>query len=237
MATNFYIDGLNFYYGAVKDTEFKWVDLEAMARLLVPNDDIGRIKYFTAQIKPQFPGDRSQERQHAYLRALKTYSHVDVQLGHFRRDVKWKPLADTDHHHSKLFAPAFLPEADFEVLWNDNVSRRTEYATSSRIVQREEKGSDVNLGVNLVFDCLQGACDKAIVISNDTDLEQAIVLARQSGASVGVINPHRAHRTAASLRKAASFEIPFRPDTPSKCQMPAVVTNDRGKEIHKPKQW
>jgi hypothetical protein len=43
---------------------------EAVARKLVPKDALGFIRYFTANVKPQFPGDKCHERQQAYLRAL-----------------------------------------------------------------------------------------------------------------------------------------------------------------------
>jgi len=45
-----YIDGFNFYYGAVKDTPYKWLDFEAFCRLLLPRDNVVKIRYFTARI-------------------------------------------------------------------------------------------------------------------------------------------------------------------------------------------
>ncbi len=56
MATIVYIDGFNLYYGAVKDTPYKWLDLEALCRRLLPKDDIVGIRYFTARISAR-PGD------------------------------------------------------------------------------------------------------------------------------------------------------------------------------------
>ena len=53
-----YIDGFNFYYGAVKDTPHKWLDFEAFCRLLLPRDDIVKIRYFTARISA-LPNDRA----------------------------------------------------------------------------------------------------------------------------------------------------------------------------------
>ena len=45
-----YIDGFNLYYGAVKDGPNKWLNLDRYFRMLLPNDDIQRIRYFTAKI-------------------------------------------------------------------------------------------------------------------------------------------------------------------------------------------
>ena len=70
MRTSVYIDGFNFYYAAVKDTPYKWLDLKAtFATLLQPQHRITAIKYFTAQVSgrrdPQQP-----LRQQTYWRAL-----------------------------------------------------------------------------------------------------------------------------------------------------------------------
>ena len=38
MATIVYIDGFNFYYGAVKGASHKWLGYEALCRRLLPRD-------------------------------------------------------------------------------------------------------------------------------------------------------------------------------------------------------
>ena len=48
MLTNFYIDGFNLYYRALRNTPFRWLDLRKLAEMLFPNDEIRRICYFTA---------------------------------------------------------------------------------------------------------------------------------------------------------------------------------------------
>ena len=35
-STHVYIDGFNLYYGALKGTPYKWLDLEALCRKLMP---------------------------------------------------------------------------------------------------------------------------------------------------------------------------------------------------------
>ena len=53
MKANVYVDGFNLYYGAVKGTPYRWLDIAAMCRLLLPHDQINQIKYFTALINPR----------------------------------------------------------------------------------------------------------------------------------------------------------------------------------------
>ena len=50
MITNIYIDGFNFYYGALRKTPYRWVDPEHLCQLLLPKNTIGQIKYFTALV-------------------------------------------------------------------------------------------------------------------------------------------------------------------------------------------
>jgi hypothetical protein len=47
---NVYIDGFNLYYGALKGTPYKWLDLSRLCQTLLPSDTIHEIKYFTARV-------------------------------------------------------------------------------------------------------------------------------------------------------------------------------------------
>ena len=49
MITNVYVDGFNLYYGCLKGTPHKWLDLEALCAVMMPTNDIKRIRYFTAR--------------------------------------------------------------------------------------------------------------------------------------------------------------------------------------------
>ncbi len=54
MKTNVYIDGFNLYYGCLKGTPHRWLDLAAFcqASFPPPRNQINRIRYFTAQSMP-----------------------------------------------------------------------------------------------------------------------------------------------------------------------------------------
>lgn len=93
MITNLDIDGFNLYNRAVKHTPLKWLDLRALAETLVPVDDIRRVCYFTALVRPR-PNDLHQvERQDAYLRALATLPGLEIHYSEFRERVRKRPLA------------------------------------------------------------------------------------------------------------------------------------------------
>jgi hypothetical protein len=50
MRTNVYVDGFNLYYGCLKGTPYRWLDLEALCSRLLPTNSIHRIRYFTARV-------------------------------------------------------------------------------------------------------------------------------------------------------------------------------------------
>jgi hypothetical protein len=93
MRANVYVDGFNLYYGAVKGTPFRWLNLAEMCRQLLPGDEIRRIKYFTALVdnRPHDPDVRL--RQETYWRALRTLPNVEIVLGSFLTHEVTLPLA------------------------------------------------------------------------------------------------------------------------------------------------
>src|SRR5262245_55775115 len=83
LATHIYVDGFNLYYGAVKNTPFKWLNIAELCRLMLPGHDIQSIKYFTARVKSR-PNDPDQHvRQQIYLRALATLPNLSIVEGSF----------------------------------------------------------------------------------------------------------------------------------------------------------
>jgi len=79
MRTNIYVDGFNLYYGAVKNTPYRWLDIERLFAFLRPHDDIQTIYYFTALIS-----GRRSEHQLTYLKALEMSPKVTVVFGKFK---------------------------------------------------------------------------------------------------------------------------------------------------------
>ncbi len=73
MKTYVYVDGFNLYYGAVKDTPYQWLNINALCQHLLPKNDIAKIKYFTARVTGR-PDDPDQPtRQQTFLRASRPY--------------------------------------------------------------------------------------------------------------------------------------------------------------------
>ena len=81
MKTNVYIDGFNLYFGALKGSNCKWLDLRALAQALVPGDQIQSVRFFTAKVHGRGDPQRPT-RQETYWKALRA-TGVDVIEGHF----------------------------------------------------------------------------------------------------------------------------------------------------------
>lgn len=102
MRTIIYVDGFNLYYGALKGTPFKWLNLDRLCRLLLPKNEIVRIKYFTATVSAR-PHDPDQPtRQQTYLRALQTLPNLEIIYGHFLAHEVLMPRADNPTKQVKV---------------------------------------------------------------------------------------------------------------------------------------
>jgi uncharacterized LabA/DUF88 family protein len=217
MKTNIYVDGFNLYYGVLKSTPYRWLNIEELCRNEFPANTINRIRYFTARVKAR-PGDPQQPiRQATYLRALKTLPNLTVHYGHYLESEVRMPLASP---------PTAGP--------------RTVLVRKS-----EEKGSDVNIASYLLVDTFDQDCEAAIIISNDSDLEEPIRLVRQKfGIRVVALLPCRANTTpgakvaspSVQLRKVASYSKVITPAFQASSQFPGTLTDAVG-AFTKPAAW
>jgi uncharacterized LabA/DUF88 family protein len=208
MRTYLYVDGFNLYYGAVKGTPYKWLDILTLCQLLLPRNQILKIKYFTALVTAR-PGDPDQpNRQQIYLRALRTIPDLDIIYGHFLEHEVMMPLAGS---------PSGNPR----------------YA---KVIKTEEKGSDVNIAAHMVSDGYQGAYQVAILLSNDSDLVEPVKIVRNElKLPVGVLNPRPASPSH-ELRKFATFIKPIRSGVLAASQFPRTLADANG-AFYKPRKW
>ncbi|MGH8454888.1 MAG: NYN domain-containing protein [Nevskiales bacterium] len=202
-----YIDGFNFYYGLLKRTRLKWLDIPALfQRVLGPQNQIVGVKYFTARVQPTPADPDVHIRQDTYLRALQAHCPlVEVRLGHFLR-------------HRLAMEHANPPPATVEV-WKN-----------------EEKGSDVNLALHVLNDAWRGAYDCAVIVSNDSDLAEALKLVKtQHSKVIGLVTPGAPKRkTSWQLRQYADFMRTIRPGALQASQLPDSIP---GTTIRKPADW
>ncbi len=177
MIIRVYIDGFNLYYGSLKNTQHKWLDVMKMCAYLFPQDTVSYIKYFTAPIKVRLndPDVDKPNRQQMYLRALRTIPNLEIIEGNFLTHMVTMKNA---------LGPGF-----------------------STVVKTEEKGTDVNIASHLIHDAHNGVFELAIVISNDSDLVEPVrIVVQELKLPVIVVSPYlnnsiQLKNTASSVRK------------------------------------
>ena len=209
LRTFVYVDAFNLYYGCLKGTPYRWLDLERLSRALLPaaKHDIQAIKYYTARVGAR-PNDPDQPtRQQLYLRALATLPLVEIHFGHYLSHAVQMPLADP------------VPGGRRHV----------------RVIKTEEKGSDVNLATHLVADAYEARYDAAVLVTNDSDLQEPARLVRERlGKVVGVLNPHE--HQAVALTRVATFVKRIRTGVLAGSQLPTTLVDSVG-TFTKPASW
>ena len=102
------------------------------------------------------------------------------------------------------------------------------------VIRTEEKGSDVNLAVHLLNDGWLDAYDCAVVVSNDSEIAEAMRLVRQHhGKRIGLVTPGTG-RPSRQLMVHADFARHARPNALRRSQLPDPVP---GTNIRKPARW
>ena len=94
LKANVYIDGFNFYYGCIKKTPYRWLNLSLFCQRMLPKNEIHRIRYFTALVTPRLGDPDQRTRQDTYLRALRTIPNLSIHLGSFLSNKVWMMRAD-----------------------------------------------------------------------------------------------------------------------------------------------
>lgn len=216
-----YIDGFNLYYCALKGSGYKWLDLMKVSQILLNDCEIIGIRYYTAHVSnnvsPTAPADQA-----IYLNALKTLPNLEIILGRFQVTQKFmylkKPLE-------------FKPDSTkIDIDPEPNVVK---------VVKTEEKGSDVNLGVQLVRDAFLNKFEHAAVITNDTDLTEAIrIVEQEARLPVTLICPEQIKSPAKSLQDVATTTKRLRLNTVCRAsQFPNSIITANGNIINKPNSW
>lgn len=186
--TRIYIDGYNLYYGCLKGSHLKWLDLIALfEKQIVPSimathqgspikSELAplAIKLFTAKIHESAAKSAdsvsSQSRYHTALRKLYD-GRLSIIEGYYSRNpTKVRTIDANDPGRPYVQCPEVTA-------W-----------------KLEEKQSDVNLALHAYHDALSGEVDQVIFVTNDTDIAPAMQMVRHhSDAIVGLVIPTTDH--------------------------------------------
>lgn len=225
LRTIVYVDGYNLYYGCLKHTDYKWLDLMSFFKKILheqnPAIEIITVKYFTADIKAKVAsrGQAAQISQTHYHNALTHLYPQEIQIikGYYSLE--------------KARLPCYQKPID----------KRNRVD----VWKLEEKQTDVNIALEAYRDAAKSLVDQLVFVSNDTDLEPVLkALNHDFGhLPLGVVIPIlKTNRTKRPGNKRLSNYAEWtrksiREDELKNSQLPAKIARNGKKPICKPKYW
>lgn len=228
MRTRIYVDGFNLYYGCLKASKNKWLDLNALVGLYFPKYQVDKIKYFSAVTKARLGDLNKPVRQQMYFRALRTNKNTEIILGSFLENEALFFIPDKTKN-------GIQQKARVSIL---NMIKSLPLVGKNYLYvnKTEEKGSDVNLGAHLIMDAYEKKFDVAIVISNDSDLAEPIrIVNNMTNLKVRLLNPYP--QTQSKLKQAVNGDIKYIRETALLvAQFPENMSDAIG-NFHIPDNW
>lgn len=228
MKTRVYIDGYNLYYGCLKNTSYKWLDIVRLVEEFIlptsvpshydlPSIDI---RYFTAPISGKAAQDDNSVKDQAnYHRAIEALYNVEK----FRIINGYFSITDT-----------FAFKVD-----DINPSLEPRYCERVKIWKLEEKQTDVNIAVEAMYDALTDSTLKHMVfVTNDTDIAPVLQKIKETrDIQIGVIVPTKetVRRPSEKLTTNADwFRSNIKNDELSRAEMPRAINESVRQKLRKP---
>ena len=222
--TKIFIDGFNFYFGLLKYSPYKWLNIHSLFEFLVheqdPASQITGCHFYSAMVKGKLAsrGARTVISQQAYHRALKSIYTPPVELILSNHQIESGPLP--------RYVEGVAPNKQDRV----NVWRI------------EEKETDVRMALDAYRAAVGGSIDQLVVSTNDTDLVPLLEAVREDAPQVriGLVIPKQkdsGRQAAKRLTELAHWTRKYvRPEELEAHQFPAKVATTK-KPVFKPDYW
>lgn len=228
LRTRVYVDGYNLYYGCLKGTPYKWLDLMTLfERHILPSSapELSAllplsIKFFTAKIlEPAAKALDSVSSQARYHTALRKLYHDRIEL--------------IEGYYSLSQVTARLVDEVEPKTWARDCAQ-------TLVWKLEEKQSDVNLALQAYHDAITGAVDQVVIVTNDTDIAPALQMIRTyTAVKIGVVVPAKPklREPNTSLVELAHWtRVHITEQELASAQLPRVVFGGKKPTI-KPDSW
>lgn len=220
MRTIVYVDGYNLYYGLLRKSPYKWLDLYSLFQNhVLHQSDVLEVRYYTAPIKAKMSDDpASPQRQRIYLQALRKMPPGKVTIIEGRIE------------HSTPYRRLLKPIAGMP----DKV----------QVSSFTEKKTDVNMATDMLCAALLSHCEQIVLCSNDSDLEGALARIKeyQPNIRIGLVAPisttdaDNSRRINDDLKKHVDWAKVLSPFHLQNSQLPLII-NAHPKRITKPEGW
>jgi uncharacterized LabA/DUF88 family protein len=218
LRTVVYVDGYNLYYGLLRKSKLKWLDVVALFNDHVLDDvsELIEVRYYTAPVLGRMSDDpRSPQRQRQYLQALRKMNPAKLVI------VEGRIMATTPHQ--RLVNP--IPEAP--------------HLQMVQVFDFNEKKTDVNLASDLLAGAWTNAYEQAVICSNDSDLEGALATVKKHHPHlrIGLVAPIASddrRRISKDLSQHADWAKILSPVHLAAAQLPERIPHSA---IKKPDTW
>ena len=225
MKTFVYIDGYNLYYGLLRRSPFKWIDVVDLVTNIImiqdPSSEVHHVRYFTAPVLGRFAtnGTGAVNSQRQYHRALREINGQRIEIIEGYHTVEKSRAI-------KLNQP--IDKSDLVEIW-----------------RFEEKQTDVNIALTMYRDATLNETFQQVLVSSDSDLELPLkLISGDFDNTLGLIIPRpqpspdkRSRPVNKSLSNHTSWTRRY--ITTHECAnsvMPDVIPT-RKKPIRKPLYW
>ena len=216
MKTISYIDGFNLYYNTFKgklnaeNIQYKWLNLEKLIPWIVSKkykkNTFVKTKYYTAHVSGKEDAGKL-ERQNVYLNTLKSYCE------------------QTEIYYGKYIV---------KESYRTKVNKVFPFPSKVKVFLPEEKGSDVNLASHMLFDAFRNKFEVAVLVSNDSDLEEPLrIVTEEFDKKVIIVQPKHVN-TSKSLLKYSFDVLRYDKNDLKECQLPLDIPYTK---YHKPNEW
>jgi uncharacterized LabA/DUF88 family protein len=229
-STAVYVDGYNLYYGRLRGTPYKWLDVVALFEQLIhvqdPLSKLDKVRFYTAPALPRFAshGEASTAAQTEYHRALQSKHPDRVQI----------VLGKHTYEKDGTIMPAYVDGQPFDK------------SNTVKVWRLIEKKTDVNLAMGMYRDAASGLFSQLVLCSNDSDAEPVMQALREDFPELvlGVVTPARPPGTrpgrggvSTSLSQHAAWTRQYiRDDELERAQLPEKVPTKK-KPAFKPGHW
>jgi NYN domain len=151
LKTVVYIDGFNLYYGMLRYSAWKWLDVVKLFtdHVLIDGAEVTEVRYYTAPVLGRMSDDpQSPIRQRLYLQALRKLYPLRLVI------VEGQMLAGKVHQ--RLVEP--IPSAP--------------HLKTVQVYSFVEKKTDVSLATDMLNGAWRGDYEQAVLCNNDSDLQR-----------------------------------------------------------------
>ena len=208
MRTIIYLDWFNFYHRILKNSDSLWLDISRLFNSKLKSyHEITTIKFFTSNLLAIGKNNTAPIEQGIYHNAIRSYiPNLEMYFGKFKKRI--------------IHMPSIV---------KGNSNQKRKFTTF------EEKGTDVNLAVEMLSDALLNKCDCLVLVSNDSDFSGVLKkISSQTDKMIGLLTPGKQTNVSNELTDYAEFHSRITLKNLEDNQLPERIPNSN---IKKPPHW